>query len=92
MALRRSLALVSSILALRRSLALASTILALRRSLPLVSAIGLLVSAHCLLPAAAGHGLPAAALVDAAFVFLNLLMFDVTSAAAGRQLPKSLLN
>ena len=68
-----------------------SSVLALRRSLVLVSAIGLLVSAHCLLPAAAGHGLPAAAaaaaaaaLVDAALVFLNGLMFDVTL-AAGRQ-------
>ena len=61
--------MVSSILAL-----------ALRRFLVLVSAIGLLVSAHWLLPAAAGHGLPAAALVDAAFVFLNLLMFNVDEA------------
>ena len=68
--------MVSSILAL-----------ALRRFLVLVSAIGLLVSAHWLLPAAAGHGLPAAAgLVDAAFVFLNRLVFDVTLAASGRQL------
>ena len=56
-------------MAMRRSLAMVSSISALRRSLVLVSAIGLLVSAHCLLPAAAGHGLPAAALVDATFLF-----------------------